>query len=73
MNETDKDLMTLDELREKFRPCNLAIVAERLGVSRQCVSQIVTGKRKPGRRILEKLGLQEVIVYRQIRRPNGKK
>lgn len=71
MSETDKDLMTLDELIEKLRPCNYSIIAERLGVTRQAVSQIVNGKRKPGPRILKKLGLQEVVAYRQVRRSGG--
>ncbi|HEY8461966.1 MAG TPA: helix-turn-helix transcriptional regulator [Blastocatellia bacterium] len=74
MNPTEADtaLMTLDELREKLRPCNFAIIAERLGVTRQAVSLIVAGKRKPGPRILKKLGLQQVIAYRQIRRSGNK-
>jgi len=71
MNPTETDLLTLDELREKLRGCNYAIVAERLGVTRQAVSQIVNGKRKPGPRILKKLGLQEVVAYRQVRRSGG--
>lgn len=68
MNEVDKNLMTLDELKEKLRPCNYATIAKRLGVTRQAVSQIVNGKRRPGLRILKKLGLQEVVMYKHVRR-----
>jgi transcriptional regulator with XRE-family HTH domain len=71
--ETDKDLLTLDELREKLRPCNYAIMAARLGVTRQAVSQIVNGKRKPGPRILKKLGLREIVVYQKVGRSGGRK
>jgi hypothetical protein len=47
-------------------PYNYAIVAERLGVTRQAVSQIVSGKRKPAPRILRKLGLQEIVIFQKV-------
>ena len=69
--ETDKDLLTLDELREKFRTCNYAKLAMRLGVTRQSISQIANGRRKPGPALLRKLGLREVVAYQKVGRSGG--
>lgn len=73
-NQTDRrDLLTLDELKEKFRSCNYAALARRLDVTRQAISQIVSGKRKPGPGLLRKLGLREIVVYEKVRRADGER
>ena len=39
--------------------------AERLGVSDQYLGDIIRGKRAPGRKVLQALGLERVVTYRR--------
>jgi len=66
-------MMTVDDVREKLRKAveaagNEAAWARTHGVSRANVNMTLNGKREPGGRILEALGLERVVQYRVKRR-----
>jgi hypothetical protein len=47
---------------------NKAAYAEHLGISRQFMSDVATGKRGPSKIMLDSVGMERVLVYRRKRR-----
>lgn len=61
-----KDL-TADEVREKLRTAingNASEWGRAAGISPAYVSDVLGGKREPGDKILQALGLEKVVTYR---------
>ena len=42
-------------------------LAKELGVSEAYLSDVINGRRDPGRKILKALGLERVVAYRPVR------
>lgn len=47
---------------------NASDYAKILGVSRQFMSDVITGKRGPSKEMLDSIGMERVLVYRRKRR-----
>ena len=56
------------QLKEMLSTATQKDVAAKLGVSQQYLSDVLTGRRAPGKSILDALGLEKVISYRRKRR-----
>ena len=79
MAVTTGDLITGGQLRQalKVRAKKLGSrgeLAKLLGISPQFLSDVINGKRRPGPRLLESLGLREFEGYEvlNVSRDNGK-
>lgn len=60
--------MTADDVREKLRKAvdgNASAWARPLGISQAYVSDVLAGRREPGDKILQALGLEKVVTYRK--------
>jgi DNA-binding transcriptional regulator YdaS (Cro superfamily) len=58
-------------LRNRCAVHEQKVVAAQLGVSRTYLNDVLQGRRKPGKKILDALGLERVTAY-QSRRKNGR-
>ena len=63
---SDKNLLTFEALKSEDTHVQLRDAGRAHGVTRQAISQIASGKRKPGLRILRNLGLRPVVVYQKV-------
>lgn len=61
----------MDIIRAKVAKASQAVVAAELGISRGYLSELLLGRRQPGDKILDALGLEMTVTYR--RKPNGQK
>ena len=69
--KTKQELFTLDEVLESLRSQveisgNQTAFAEQLEIPYQNLSETLRGKRSPGPKILESLGVEKVIFYRKV-------
>lgn len=60
------------ELREMVSRATQKAVADQLGFSQQYLSDVLHGRKEPGAKILDALGLERVITYRR-KRNGGRK
>jgi transcriptional regulator with XRE-family HTH domain len=65
------EAMTFEQLRyhlgkQAKRAGSQAALAIQLGVSAQHLSDIITGRRTPGKKLLEKLELERTVEYRSV-------
>jgi len=63
--------VTPDQLRahlaQRCRHQTQQALARELGISLSYLSQIMRGRRAPGRKVLEALGLRRAVEYRSVR------
>jgi transcriptional regulator with XRE-family HTH domain len=55
-----------ERLREELEKGGVRELARRTGVSHQFLSMVVSGRRRPGPRLLAYLGLREVVHYEYL-------
>ena len=72
MTDADPQLLTFDEVRAAVRANVRAIgtieqAANRWCISKHTLSEILRGRRHPGRAVLEALGFERVDMYRRVR------
>lgn len=69
--------MTKDDVLDKLRKAVNRLDGQRkwaaqAGVSQQYVADVLAGRREPGQKILDGLGLERVVSYRQATTPRRK-
>ncbi len=69
-------MLTEDDVRERLRAAIDAAgsqqeFARRMGISAQYINDVVRGRREPGQKILDALGIERVVSYRDIRRDDS--
>ncbi len=52
-------------LREQAKP-NASAYAQRIGIHQSYLSDVLNGRRDPGKSILKALGYERVVLYRRV-------
>lgn len=56
----------IEELRRLVQSDTQAAVAARLNVSAVYISDILAGRRNPGKKVLDALGFERQVTYRKV-------
>lgn len=63
------DIDPLDIIRTRIGSGSQVALAQEMGVSPTYLGDVIHGRKEPGKKILDALGLKRVVTYERIRKP----